>query len=251
MPRPSDAPAFFSASGFDIIGILTRVASRPSPRVFIGPVDFSCCFLVADALQPDFPTVYVSPAFTKLTGYDASEFVGRNCRFLQTPHDGPREPGAEMANDSAVKGIRRALAVNEEFQTTLINYRKNGQMFFNLITIIPITWDGDGTRYWVGFQADIGEMMAKDAYPSVSGSSSKGVARHARVSVRLQQIAASHTDSKRPREALDALLVDQVDGKSHFPRDVPLLVLIILKISSLPFLLMGSFNTFRPRFTLR
>jgi hypothetical protein len=63
MPRPSNVPAFFSASGFDIIGILSRVASRPSPRVFIGPVDFSCCFLVADALQPDFPTVYVSPAF--------------------------------------------------------------------------------------------------------------------------------------------------------------------------------------------
>lgn len=61
MRRTESQPLLFSSSGFDIIGILTRVASRPNPTTFIGPVDFSCAFVVADAKPPDFPVVYASP----------------------------------------------------------------------------------------------------------------------------------------------------------------------------------------------
>ncbi|TEB31164.1 hypothetical protein FA13DRAFT_1629706, partial [Coprinellus micaceus] len=33
----------------------------------------------------DHPFVYCSPSFTKLTGYNEQETLGRNCRFLQNP----------------------------------------------------------------------------------------------------------------------------------------------------------------------
>ncbi len=39
--------------------------------------------IITDARQADFPVVYVNPAFERLSGYPASEIIGRNCRFLQ------------------------------------------------------------------------------------------------------------------------------------------------------------------------
>lgn len=63
--RTQSQPLLFSSSGFDIIGVLTRVATRSNPTVFIGPVDFSCAFIVADAQAPDFPVVYASPPLVR------------------------------------------------------------------------------------------------------------------------------------------------------------------------------------------
>lgn len=58
----------YSASGFDLLGVLARVAARPFPQIAIGPVDTSCSFLVVDAKQFDCPIIYASDTFSKLTG---------------------------------------------------------------------------------------------------------------------------------------------------------------------------------------
>ena len=39
--------------------------------------------LITDPNQPGNPIIYASPAFERLTGYPATETIGRNCRFLQ------------------------------------------------------------------------------------------------------------------------------------------------------------------------
>jgi hypothetical protein len=41
---------------------------------------------------------------------------------------------------------------------SLINYRKGGQPFMNLLTMIPIKWDTEEFRYYVGFQVDLVEQ---------------------------------------------------------------------------------------------
>lgn len=56
-------PLFYSSSGFDMIGVLTRVANRKNPQVVLGPVDFTCSFVVSDAQAPDEPIAYASPTF--------------------------------------------------------------------------------------------------------------------------------------------------------------------------------------------
>ena len=48
---------------------------------------------VADAMSPDFPLVYVNPAFEVMTGYSLEEVLGTNCRFLQ--RDGPGPAGTD------------------------------------------------------------------------------------------------------------------------------------------------------------
>lgn len=41
-----DGPGLYSTTGFDMLGILARVAARKNPSMVIGPVDMSCSFLV-------------------------------------------------------------------------------------------------------------------------------------------------------------------------------------------------------------
>lgn len=149
----------YSATGFDLIGALMKVATRPNPKIEIGPIDLSCSFTVSDAQHPDQPIVHCSDTFCQLTGYDRSEVIGRNCRFLQSPN-GNVEQGVERTHtdNGAVRHIKKHLTRLQECQTSLINYRRDGSPFINLVTIVPITW-GDSLEpvFLVGFQVDLVE----------------------------------------------------------------------------------------------
>ena len=148
----------YSASGFDMLDILARVATRPQPKIAIGPVDMSCAFLVVDVTRDDSPIIYASHTFTELTGYNEQEILGRNCRFLQAP------PGVQLAKGGArehtdidsVTQMAQNVSVNRECQVTLVNYRKSGEAFINCVSIIPVIPSGnEPVRYHVGFQVDL------------------------------------------------------------------------------------------------
>jgi len=148
----------YSTSGFDMLSVITRVVTRPNPVVNLGPVDHSCSFVVVDPYTPDHEIVYCSPTFCHLTQYGPEEILKKNCRFLQAP-DGQVEAGSHRVHTDhdAVVHFKRATIQHIECQVTLINYKKNGEPFLNLVTIIPITWDTKEVRYHVGFQADLVE----------------------------------------------------------------------------------------------
>ena len=149
----------YSASGFDMMGVLMRVATRPNPQINIGAVDMSCAFVVCDVQQHDCPIVYCSDVFERLTAYTKHEILGRNCRFLQAP-DGKIKSGVKRkyVDDQSVLRIKKMITAQQETQISLINYRKGGQPFMNLLTMIPIRWDTDEVRYYVGFQVDLVEQ---------------------------------------------------------------------------------------------
>ena len=149
----------YSASGFDMLGVLMRVATRPNPQINIGAVDMSCAFVVCDVQQHDIPIVYCSDVFERLTAYTKHEILGRNCRFLQAP-DGKIKSGVKRkyVDDQSVLRIKKMITARQETQISLINYRKGGQPFMNLLTMIPIKWDTDEVRYYVGFQVDLVEQ---------------------------------------------------------------------------------------------
>ncbi|XHG09217.1 hypothetical protein AWENTII_012293 [Aspergillus wentii] len=148
----------YSNSGFDMMGALARVVSRPDPKINIGAVDLSCAFVLCDITREDHPIVYVSDAFERLTGYTEEEIVGRNCRFLQAP-DGLIQQGSQrrFVDEQTAFRLRSTIEERTEIQASLINYRKGGQPFMNLITMIPIRWNSDDYRFYVGFQVDLVE----------------------------------------------------------------------------------------------
>lgn len=101
--------------------------------------------LIADARQPDMPTVYCNAAFEKITGYATKEVLGQNCRFLQgTDH---HQPGLEA--------IRQAIRQGTEAKAELRNYRKDGSLFWNELYIAPVKDQRGRLTHFIGIQTDI------------------------------------------------------------------------------------------------
>ncbi|KAF7539857.1 hypothetical protein G7Z17_g12321 [Cylindrodendrum hubeiense] len=147
-------PGIYAPSGFDIVDIFYRIASRPNPKISLGPVDSSVSLILCDLQQPDTPILYVTEAFSQLTGYSANEVIGRNCRFLQSPPGKDRHAVSKSADKSPIRRMRHAVRDYDEIQLRVTNYRKNGERFTNLVTIIPVP-HADGPRYSVGFQSEV------------------------------------------------------------------------------------------------
>lgn len=144
--------------------IQIRVYNRPNPTIHIGNVDSAVALVLSDAEQPDLPLVYCSEPFETLTGYTSADILGKNCRFLQYPPYGqaPQDNQVSEMNAAARKELREKIATGEEARVRLFNYRKDGSIFANLLTTIPIVWEGEGgtkNRYIVGFQADEGRAF--------------------------------------------------------------------------------------------
>ncbi|KAB2924233.1 MAG: PAS domain-containing protein [Candidatus Contendobacter sp.] len=104
---------------------------------------------LSDPDLPDNPIVYVNQAFEAMSGYSQEEIVGRNCRFLQ---------GADREQD-ALATIRAALANEEPCVVTLRNYRKNGELFLNRLSIRPLVDREGNVIYYLGVQYDVTDQV--------------------------------------------------------------------------------------------
>ncbi len=105
---------------------------------------------IVDALDAERPIVYVNEAFTRITGYDRSMAVGRNCRFLQGPKTEPQ----------TVDAIRRAVQAGEAIRVTLLNYRRDGREFYNELSISPVHDDDGQLTHFIGVQNDVTDRVA-------------------------------------------------------------------------------------------
>uniref|UniRef100_A0A126X0E2 non-specific serine/threonine protein kinase n=1 Tax=Lygodium japonicum TaxID=13824 RepID=A0A126X0E2_LYGJA len=106
---------------------------------------FQQTFVVSDATRPDYPILYASAGFFKMTGYSSKEVIGRNCRFLQ---------GADTDPEDVAK-IREALAEGKNYCGRLLNYKKDGTAFWNLLTIAPIKDEQGNVLKFIGMQVEV------------------------------------------------------------------------------------------------
>jgi diguanylate cyclase (GGDEF)-like protein/PAS domain S-box-containing protein len=101
--------------------------------------------VVTDPHQPNYPIVFVNPAFTQITGYSAAEIIGKNCRILQGSETDP----------ATVQQIRQAIAAQQPVTCTILNYRQDGVPFWNELTLDPIFDDQGNLAQYVGIQRDV------------------------------------------------------------------------------------------------
>lgn len=101
--------------------------------------------VISDPHQPDNPIVYVSPGFERMTGYLSADIIGRNCRFLQ----------GDDREQEGVAQLREAVADARGCRVVLRNYRKDGSLFYNELSLSPVT-DGEGDLInFIGIQSDV------------------------------------------------------------------------------------------------
>jgi PAS domain S-box-containing protein len=109
--------------------------------------------IVTDARRPDNPIIFANPAFERLTGYDSAEIEGQNCRFLQ----------GDDRDQPARKRIRGAVLIGREIRETIRNYRKDGTMFYNELSLSPVYTRSGRVRYFLGVQHLV-EIFKGDDY---------------------------------------------------------------------------------------
>ncbi|MBW4575089.1 MAG: EAL domain-containing protein [Aphanothece sp. CMT-3BRIN-NPC111] len=115
--------------------------------------------VIADPHQANSPIIYSNPAFSRITGYQPEEIMGRNCRFLQ----------GKDTDIEAIAQIRTAIAQQQEVKVTLLNYRKDGQPFWNELKISPVFSELGDLLYFVGIQTDVTERkQTEDALLTLS-----------------------------------------------------------------------------------
>jgi PAS domain S-box-containing protein len=101
--------------------------------------------VLTDPNQPDNPIIFANPAFLNLSGYDADELLGRNCRMLQGPETDPE----------VVNRIRRAIDDRKEISVEILNYKKNQSSFWNALYICPILDPEGNLQYFFSSQLDV------------------------------------------------------------------------------------------------
>ena len=100
------------------------------------------------------PIEYVNPAFERITGYGAEEVLGRDSRFM----------AAAGLDDDEREQLRRAIRERREVNVVFRNRRKNGEIFWNDLTITPVS-DGRGkVTHFIGVINDVTALKQRTAH---------------------------------------------------------------------------------------
>jgi len=109
--------------------------------------------IISDARDPNRPVIYANPAFERMTGYTAKEVLGQNCRFLQ---------GRDRQQPELQK-VRQAIRDGKDCTVILRNYRKDGTLFWNELSIAPIYDPKGHLTHFIGIQTNVTERKQAEA----------------------------------------------------------------------------------------
>lgn len=137
-----------------VLDVSERLKSEELVRVQQAAINASGNgIVITDINQPDNPIIFANPAFYALTGYSEEETIGRNCRFLQGDERDQQERGELCA------AIRRG----NECRVVIRNYRKDGTLFWNEVTISPVRDESGRLTHFIGVQHDVTKQrLAED-----------------------------------------------------------------------------------------
>ena len=109
--------------------------------------------VVAEQEGDDNILIYVNQAFENLSGYASADILSQDCRFLQG--DDRDQPGLAL--------IREALKNQQPCRQIIRNYRKDGSLFWNELSITPVFNAGDQLTYYIGIQKDVtAQVLAQE-----------------------------------------------------------------------------------------
>ena len=119
--------------------------SLPERLVYAALDASSTGIIITNNMLPDNPIIYSNKSFERITGYSSDEIIGHNCRFLQ----------ARERTQAAREAIREAMSKGESITIEIRNYKKNGDLFWNELSISPIKSSGGEITHFIGVQNDV------------------------------------------------------------------------------------------------
>ncbi|MBX9753400.1 MAG: PAS domain-containing protein [Pseudomonadaceae bacterium] len=108
--------------------------------------------VVAEQEGDDNILIYANTAFERLTGYNAEDILYQDCRFLQA---GDRQ-------QAGLDAIRTAVKEKRPCRQIIRNYRKDGSVFWNELSITPVFNQADQLTYFIGIQKDVSAQVAAE-----------------------------------------------------------------------------------------
>ncbi|MEA3353265.1 MAG: PAS domain S-box protein [Campylobacterota bacterium] len=100
---------------------------------------------VANTNQNKNSIIYVNPAFEKITGYTSEDIINTNCNILQ----------GKDRNQKAAKVIKKSIMKQQPCEVEIKNYKKDGTLFWNLLSLTPFFDKSNQLEYYIGVQHDI------------------------------------------------------------------------------------------------
>ena len=153
--------------------------------------------MISDALADDHPTLYVNPAFGRITGYEPQEVIGRNGRFFL----------GDDLGDTQVGALRHMLRAQEDGTVVLRCYRKDGTPFWNELSVSPVRDDDGRVTHTISIFKDITERrrQEQELIKSVHHDALTGLANRTLLYDRIDQaISVAHRHGRK----VGALFVD-------------------------------------------
>ncbi len=101
--------------------------------------------IIADMSLPGAPIIYVNPAFERITGYAKEELLGQEAYFL-------------LSNDRNQKGvvdIRSAMRLGREGYAVVRNYRRDGTLLWNELSVAPVRSKAGLVTHYVSVINDV------------------------------------------------------------------------------------------------
>jgi len=89
--------------------------------------------------------MYVNEAFIKMTGYSQEEVIGKTPKIFQ----GPKSDTMEL------KRLGEAISKKQSFETTIINYKKNGEEFWINMSLTPVANERGVYTHWIAIERDV------------------------------------------------------------------------------------------------
>ncbi|NHZ89121.1 EAL domain-containing protein [Massilia sp. CCM 8733] len=145
----------------------------------------------------DNPIEYANPAFERITGYSSEEVIGRDARFMGIP--GMDEDDRDQ--------LRAAVRERREVNVVFRNRRRNGEIFWNDLTITPVS-DGTGkVTHFIGVINDVTAVKQRTAHleHEVNHDALTGLANRTLLWDRLEQ--ALHM-AQRNKSLVATVLID-------------------------------------------
>lgn len=125
---------------------ITRPDLNERGGVFFAAVEMTRMpMILTDPNKDDNPVVFANKAFLDLTGYEETEILGRNCRFLQGP-------GSDR---DVIAEIREAVKKVDAVSVEILNYKRDGTPFWNSVFIGPVYDTSGELLYFFASQLDV------------------------------------------------------------------------------------------------